>query len=262
MPPGTPAAIAAARTQEDKWNERDQLQFSPDNSAVQLAPPYKIYIFNISTIDWPPIAKGSVATFKIQPCELGEPYSKPLVLPSVVLDSYFIESEMKTHSVSGEYMAQDIIHPTIGKTWSFGQNLDDFGVFWTKNAVPSAEELAAARRKMEETFRKLLVMATSIETSGRLEDITPLMRIAASYFGEDRPWNKIYKKLSECPNCGEPAKPGIITHSCGYIFDLDRAMIGGTLDPERYKVLKALREKEQAPTVENTKHKKEAVRTR
>ena len=239
MPHDTPAAIAAARSQEDKWNLKDQLTFTPDQ-APQLAPSYKIYIFNLSPIEHK-VEKGSAGTFTIKGCEFGEPYSEPLVLPSVVIDSYFIESEMKTHSVSGEFMAQDIVHPTIGANWSFGQNLDDLGVFWTKNQKPTEIEIGKSRTRMEGTFRKLLTMATSIETSGRLDDITPQMRIAASYFGEDRPWNKIYKKLSECPGCGDPVKAGIIKHSCGYIFDVDRALIAGMISPEQHQTMMEVR---------------------
>jgi hypothetical protein len=248
MPHDTPAAIHAKREQEDKFNMKDQLVFTPDQ-APQLAPPYKVYIFNLSPMEWT-VEKGSAGRYMIKSCDPGESHSDPVVLPSVVMDSYFIESEMKTHSVSGEFMAQDIVHPTIGANWSFGQNLDDLGVFWTRNENPTEAEIGKARTRMEGTFRKLLTMATSIETSGRLDDITPLMRIAASYFGEDRPWNKIYKKLSECPGCGDPAKPGIIRHSCGYIFDLDRAMIAGYLTPEQYQTIQKARTGERRQEVE------------
>jgi hypothetical protein len=158
-----------------------------------------------------------------------------------VMDSYVVESEMKTHSVSGEFMAQDIVHPTIGANWSFGQNLDDLGVFWTKNATPTETEIGKARVRMEATFRKLLTMATSIETTGKLDEITPLMRVAATYFHEDRRWNQIYKKLSECPGCGEGVKEGIIKHACGYIFDVDRALIAGMISPEQHKTMMEVR---------------------
>jgi hypothetical protein len=238
MPHDTPAAMHASREKEDQLN--GPLSFSPDH-AVQLAPPYKVYVFNLMPIDWPPISKGSAGNFKIPMCEVGEQYSAPLVLPSVCMDSYFVENEMKTHSVSGEFMAQDIVHPTIGANWSFGQNLDELGVFWTRNNPPTEKEISAARTKMEATGRKILAMATSIETSGKLDEITPLMRIFATYFGEDRAWNRIYKKLSSCPGCGEACKEGIIKHHCGYIFDPDRALLAGMLTPEQHKTILGLR---------------------
>lgn len=242
MPHDTPAANNATRVKEDELNFRNQMTFSPDNSALQLAPQYKVRIFNLLPVEWN-VEKGSVGTFRIQGCEPGADYSEPLVLPSVVTDSYFIEMELKTHSVSGEFMAQDILHPQVGKNWSFGQNLDELGCFWTKNEKPTEAEMITARRKMEDTGRKLLSMATKIETAGKLDDITPLMRVFATYFGEDRPWNRIYKKLADCPGCGEPVKPNIIRHSCGFVFDPDRAVLAGMISPDQHKVITAELEK-------------------
>lgn len=249
MPNDTPAAIAAARAREEADN--GQIKYSVDQ-VLQKDPDYHVYIFNLGPVEHT-VEKGSVGTFKIPACDPGEPYSEPLVLPSVVRDSYFIEQEMKTHSVSGEFMAQDIVHPIVanigaGKTWwSFGANLDEVGVFFTRNNPPTTVELGEARLKMETTYRKLLTMANSIEANGKLDDITPMMRLAAAYFGEDRPWNRIYKRTNECPGCGEPAKPGIIKHPCGYIFDPDRALLSGMITVEVHKQMMAARGEVEAP---------------
>lgn len=229
MPNDTPAAIEAARQRENSLN--GSLIFAP--SAPLPKADYSVYVFNVGGMRHE-VSKGSVGTFVVPACEPGEEYSAPLEIPGLVHDSYFVEQEMKVHTVTGEFMAQDIVHPQIGASWSFGQNLDEFGVFWTRNNPPRPEELAGARAKMEVTFRKLLTMATQLETTGKLDDITPLMRVAASYFGEDRSWNRIYKKQLECPGCGEPAKPGIIRHPCGFIFDPDRALVAGMISKEQH----------------------------
>jgi hypothetical protein len=243
MPHDTPAAIHAKQEKEQQLN--GPLMYAPDQ-ALQAPPSYKIYIYNLLPLQWP-VAKGSAGNFTILACEPGEPYSEPLILPSVCIDSYFVESEMKTHSVTGEFMAQDIVHPTIGANWSFGQNLDELGCFWTRNNPPTEKEISAARTKMEATGRKILAMATSIETSGNLNDITPLMRIFATYWGEDRAWNRIYKKLSACPGCGESCKEGIIKHHCGYIFDPDRALLAGMISTEQHKAIMGLRGQAERP---------------
>lgn len=240
MPYDTPAAIAAARRTEQELN--GTLVYTPDNAALAADPDYKVYVYNLGPM-LHEVPKGSAGTFRIEGCPDDQPYGGPLILPSVWRDSYFVEQEMKTHSVSGEFMAQDLVHPVTahigaGKTWwSMGANLDDLGVFWTRNYPPTEAEMIAARGKMEATYRKLLHMATSIEAAGRIDDITPLMRIAASYFGEDRAWNRIYKKMLECPGCGEPAKAGIIKHPCGYIFDPDRAVLAGMITEEQHGVM-------------------------
>lgn len=234
MPSDTPGAIASARAREQDLN--GPLIYTPDTTASS-DPSYKVYVYNLGPMQHR-VEKGSAGTFVINPCLDNQPFSEPLVLPSVWRDSYFVEQEMKTHSVSGEFMAVDIVHPVTasygaGKSWwSMGANLDDLGVFWTRNNPPLGVEITAARTKMEVTYRKLLNMATSIEAAGRIDDITPLMRIAASYFGEDRAWNRIYKKTMECPGCGEPAKQGIIRHPCGYVFDPDRALLAGMISEE------------------------------
>ena len=211
--------------------------YTPDTAAWGPDPDYKVYVYNLGPVEHT-VERGSAGTFILKACEPGETYALAWTLPSVWRDSFFVEQEMKTHSVSGEFMAQDIVHPITapigaGKTWwSMGANLDDLGVFWTRNNPPTESELAAARQKMEVTYRRMLSMAASIEAAGRIDDITPLMRIAASYFGEDRSWNKIYKKTAECPGCGEAAKVGIIRHPCGYVFDPDRALLAGMISEE------------------------------
>jgi hypothetical protein len=237
MPSDSVVALREARLKEAELN--GPMVYTPDNAAFAADPPFKIYIWNLGPTRWE-VPKGSLGTFVISPCADDGSLGDPLVLPSVVRDSYFIEQEMKTHSVSGEFTAQDIVHPTTsgGKTWwSFGANLDDFGVFWTKNNPPLDAETAAARTKMENTYRRMLGMAASIEAAGRIDDITPMMRVAASYFGEDRAWNKIYRKTLECPGCGEPAKSNIIRHPCGYVFDPDRALLAGMISEEAHGMM-------------------------
>lgn len=247
MPNDTPAAIAAARAREEA--ENGNLVYTPDNAQFSPDPPYRVYIYNLGPMQHV-VEKGSAGTFTLKANEGPDDYVLSWTLPSVWRDTFFVEQEMKTHSVSGEFMAIDIVHPVTahigaGKTWwSMGANLDDIGVFWTRNNPPLEEEVAAARKKMETTYRKLLNMAASIEAAGRIDDITPLMRIAASYFGEDRPWNKIYKKTAECPGCGEPTKVGIIRHPCGYIFDPDRALLAGMISEETHSQMVKLRKPE------------------
>ena len=223
MPNNTPAAIFAAREQER--NMTGPMNFVVDPSVI-FAPKHVLYIFNIGPMAHT-VFKGSagpVGGYKIEPCEKGEPYSRPLIIPSLVVDTYMVENEIKTHSVTGEFMCQDIVHPMIGRTWSVGQNLDDFGVFWTKNNPPKPEEIDKARGQMEKTFRAALTEATMLEATNNLKDITPIMRYAADYFQEDRPWNRLYRKTAECPACGGPTQPGRAIHTCGAVLDWPAAI--------------------------------------
>lgn len=210
--------------------------FYTPNPLNAYAPKYHVYIFNIGPLTHV-VEKGSLGTFRIEPCEPGKRYSKPLVLPAIVRSSYMDAAtmSMKTDDVEGKYIAQDIVNPYLGGDWSEGQDLTKKGVFWTFNETPSEEELSAAKTKMEVFFREMLAIATSLEAQGpkAMESITPTMRLAAAYFGEDRPWNRIYKKIGECPACGEAMKDGIIKHGCGYIVDPVRAYEADFIDAEK-----------------------------
>lgn len=207
-----------------------QVEYLP-NPLSEFAPKYHVYIFNIGPLTHV-IEKGSLGTFRIPPCEVGKKYSRALVLPAIVRTSYVdaATNAMKTDDVEGKHIARDIVNPYLGGDWSEGQNLEDKGVFWTLNETPTDKELDDARIKMEAFGRKQLAIATELETKNQLQFITPTMRLFATYFGEDRTWNKIYRKIGECPSCGEPAKEGIIRHSCGYIFDAQRAYEADFID--------------------------------
>jgi hypothetical protein len=223
-----PARPDIARNVETGMNGVVEYQPNPLN---QFAPKYKVYIFNIGPMKHE-VPKGSWGTFKIPACEPGQRYSRPLILPSIFRSSYMDAASlaMKTDDIEGKHVAQDIVNPFLGGDWSEGQDLTEKGVFWTMNETPTEEELATAKAKMEAFFRKLLVAATEIETSGRINAITPTMRLAATYFKEDRKWNPIFQKIDTCPVCGDPLRENAVKHGCGYVPDPDRAYKLGAID--------------------------------
>ncbi len=233
-----PARPDIARTVEAGMN--GQLEYQP-NTMSQFVPKYKVYIYNVGPLSWTidPVTKidnriprGSAGSYAIEACPAGKAYSKPLVLPSIVRSSYLdaASGAMKTDDVEGKYVAQDLVNPNNGGDWSEGVNLSDRGVFWTFNEVPTEEELSAARAKLEVYLRKMLAAATELETKGQLASITPNMRLAATYFQEDRSWNKIFRKIGECPVCGDPMRENTVKHTCGYVPDPDRAYKLGAID--------------------------------
>ena len=217
-------------------------EYRPAPYEAALTGP-NVYIFNIFPASFT-VRKGSLGTFVIPECPQGERVSKPLVLDPWPASSYWSVAEdcMKLWHDEGKFVAQDIVHPQIGNDWSYGQNLDDYGVFWTMNKVPTDAEIAAARVKMESYFRMLLAEATKMETNGDLEKITPHMRLAATYFGEDRPWNKIFKKTAECSFCGLPMKEGIVIHGCGAVYDWPKAIAAGMRTKEQAIAAGAIKE--------------------
>jgi hypothetical protein len=210
------------------------IEYTP-NVGSSFIPKYHVYLFNVGPLKHA-VARGSMGTFNIPACEAGMPYSKPLVLPSVIRSSYFDAATyaMKTDDIEAKYVAKDLVNPFLGAddALSSGSNLEQMGVFWTMNETPTEEELAGAKAKLEVFLRKQLEVATTLETQGgkALDQITPTMRQASTYFGEDRVWNKIYKKLGDCPMCGDAMKEGIVKHVCGYIVDPVKAYAAGVID--------------------------------
>ena len=219
MPMSPSQLDQSSKQMEDKFN--GTIEYKPNPLRAKL-PQYKIYIFSLFPQDqW--VHKGSLNPeargFHIHACLPNERVSKPLILQSVMSSTYKDHNgAMVTWDDEGEFVAKDIVNPNIGGDWSFGQNLENLGVFWTRNETPTDLEISTARTKLENTYRKCLADATTLETTGKLQFITPLMRLAADYFGEDRPWNKIYKKMGECAICGGPAKENTVMHSCGAVM--------------------------------------------
>lgn len=229
----TAYADAVARALEERAD--GPIVYTP-SPLLDMLPRGFIYIFSV----FPgPLRIEKGGTIVLPACPDGAEVSPPYKLPKVILSSYFdaASQSMKTDIMKGEDYAQDIIHPLVlTSDWSVGSNLEDFGAFWTKNEKPTAAEIAKARKKLEVTFRRELDQATMLETTDQLEQVTPLMRLAASYFREDRRWNKIYQKMEVCYACGGDVRAGVIMHSCGAVM------------PGRWKdaVMAGLKTKDQA----------------
>jgi hypothetical protein len=106
-------------------------------------------------------------------------------------------------------------------------NLNQFGVFWSKNNPPLPEEVAAAKKRLANTYRKELEKMVAIEAKegpdgarGRANDIS---RAAANYFGQSYSWHRmdlvpkdVNAAKADCGACGEKiqAKARICMH-CG-----------------------------------------------
>lgn len=229
----TAYADAVARALEER---ADGPVIYTANPLLDMLPRGFVYIFSVFPQPLK-IEKGGVIT--LPACPAGAEVSTPYKIPKVVMSSYFdaASQSMKTDIMKGEDYAQDIIHPLVlTSDWSIGSNLEDYGAFWSRNERPTPAEIAKARGKLELTFRRELNQATMLETTDQLEQITPMMRLAASYFKEDRRWNKIYQKMEVCYACGGDVRAGVIIHSCGAVM------------PGRWRdaVMAGLKTKEQA----------------
>lgn len=241
----------SAQQLREQANMRERLmdgevEYTPSPLFARF-PKYHVYVYNVGPIEHK-IGKGSLGEWIIKPCPKDHPYVLALKVPSLVSSSYFdaASQSMKTDDVEGEFFAQDLVRP-FGSDWSIGNSREELGVFWSKTDPPSGAEVAAARAQLEASYRRSLAQATILETRDDLEFITPLMRLAAEYFGEDRAWNRIYKKLTDCPVCSEPLKAGTLKHACGYIVDPVKLCTAGMISEEERDKLLIARGLIQAP---------------
>lgn len=238
-------ALSPAQIEEESRGLENRLngtrEYKPAPYESSLTGP-NVYIFNIFPASFT-VRKGSLGVFVIPACVVGQKVSKPLILDPWPSSSFYDVANdcMKLWHDEGKFVAQDIVHPAIGNDWSFGQNLDDYGVFWTMNKVPTDAELIAAREKMENYFRMLLNEATKMETNDTLDKITPHMRIADTYFNPKSParWNSMHLRPEACVFCGGPTKTGVIIHSCGNVLNYRLAVERGARFPNGNPVTKA-----------------------
>lgn len=192
-----------------------------------------VYVHNIFDLHW--IASlGSLRTWNIPACPEGREYVS-LKIPGVIADEYDTgdgNGTMGVMPVMGERVAEEIVgsksperelsYITTNKEW--------FGVFWSHNEIPSKDELAKAKENLFKMAEYMVADGNRRQNEGHsdkpgigVNSIQPMHRKFAKMLGQAPEWAKGTRQMIDCPNCGDPVKPGIITHvACGWIFDHER----------------------------------------
>lgn len=201
----------------------NQVSISPIPEEIrELAEKNKIYIFNISNRRFE-AGMGTLGTFTILPCEPGQKYSKPCVIPGVVNEG--LRKEMNSldwRQWSGKLVALDIMGQGAFKHKS--NDLARWGVFIAAGEVPTEKELAEAKKRLAHEQDELIREGNRIHAQGPLhqQDISDAHREAATLRGADVAWNQPIQARQTCPGCGAKVPVGIIKHadpSCLYVFD-------------------------------------------
>ena len=218
------------------------------NKDYNREPDYYLNIFNISTLPFVRHRPPDFPTIQIKACPKGEPY----VLAVRVADTIrykWITAETGApafDSIAGERWATDLINPAnLGnEMWTEvtnpalqqfhggGDDLSVRGVFWTRNEVPTAEELGKARSRMENHYRGLVRQAEQMAADPkRAGEIGEEHHHAADYLRVNATWHMRTVLGEPCPNCGDMVNPGIAFHmsSSGMrcILDWKRAVSAG-----------------------------------
>ena len=202
--------------------------FNVNDYLLSRKPEYFVYLFNISDtayeVSRPPIARRiSIPGRKAgQEYQLAGRFPQPMWIPEGSVDS----SALKVGAEDARRFAMDIVNPeNLGldqdavldpkNNLSQGANLGAKGVFWSLNEVPTKDELAAAKRRMEAYYTAILTKAEAhaVSSPGTLADyLTPEHHAAADYFGQEYTWHSKRSRPMDCPQCGTRVKEGIAYH--------------------------------------------------
>lgn len=182
------------------------------------------YLFNIYSCEFNQNT-GSTGAFYIPPCPEGKEYVRsPQSVPGTVVDTYphFQEKESyRARPVIGE----DIVKAVLGI--SPGQNKTEdirrFGVFASKNARPTKEELAEAKKllipELQRAVREADEWSVSADPVTR-QSIDQHHYDAANRLGVKRGWMSISEATGTCVFCGSAQKEGVpMCPSCNNITD-------------------------------------------
>lgn len=224
-----------------------ELNFNAQHYLMSRKPDYWVYLFNISEQSFEVSRPPLLSRLVIPGRKAGEDYAKvtklpqPLLTPTGNVDS----NEVSIVPQDTRRFAMDIINPdNLGlnqdavidpkAVTNQGNNLGAKGVFWSLNEVPTEQELAAAKKRLEARYNFLIEQAKSVEVSnpGGLRDmLTPEHHAAVDYFGIETSWHGKRSRPMDCPNCGDRVKMGIAFHKTDEgtlcIIDWKRAVASG-----------------------------------
>jgi hypothetical protein len=200
----------------------------------------KIHIFNVGP--WSQtVNTGSTGTFNIPACKQGEDYAEMLVLNSVtgeweppisvIMEEYVIKSEDEMSSLTedGWNFAQSMLG--IGRGQHPARSLVRFGIFATRNATPTSDELKNAHLALEEECRQIVKWAGDIYATDRklfARAVRPEVHfVAARILGrdnpQDSPWMIDANPIGrvKCKMCGRLCDPDVATCEAGHVVNME-----------------------------------------
>jgi hypothetical protein len=234
-------AISQAKATQDQANHGATVIETQDEGQ---APGYVIYVYNILNREWlveqPPLFPG----VRIPACQPGQKFAYT-VFPAFVKEPYNKPqtTEMYYKKVDGRKCVTSLLNPSAfpGTNWDsqlqfwdsgdqFGNNLNEFGVFWSLTTPDEEEqldkEIALFRQRVQKTMNALVRRGEELAAAGDLRSISPLHHFAMDYLGKSAPWHMTAHHMITCPNCGDPVREGIAYHRNSFgekcIVDEDR----------------------------------------
>ena len=185
-------------------------------------------LVNISTQTWPPRHRTYFGSLIVRSPENGASFAVTPIHPCKgVMD--LGDKRTMEFSITAREIAEDLARELNGDSGEGSFH----GIFVAAGADPTDDELAAARARLDDFYRKLVASADlEWERSHNPMFITDLDRRAARELKLDKPWLYDPQPQAECPACAEKIKPGVaVCRSCGAILDRAKAAQFGLVPP-------------------------------
>jgi hypothetical protein len=255
-----------SRTEELAAKNDKEIQPVPEE-IQQFADENLIYIFNVSPYAHK-IEHPSIGVLIIPACAPGAKYSEPAIVKGI--QPYGVPTDMQTVDVrhdSGRLFALDVLG--LGPFRDQKNSLLNQGVFiatddtldlndrvpykmapkvtlnvprWVKTGKcpdePTPNELREANKRFEAWDLAKIAEADRFHDAGPANkeegsnNIRAEHREALRRRKQTRTWDQPSETMVDCPGCGERVRPGIILHrACGYIFDMEKAIAAGMVQP-------------------------------
>jgi hypothetical protein len=254
-----------SRTEELAAKNDKEIQPEPLENE-EFAATHLIHIFNVSPyshkIDHP-----SIGSLTIPACEPGKKHSEPaIILGTMPYGVPTDMTTVEIRRDSGKLFALDIIGlgPYKNRKVSLLKqgvfiasgdrlNLDDLVPYKTGRAhgrdqiinvprwvvrgespsIPTAKELAEANRLFEQTDFEKIAEADRFHDAGPANkeegsnNIGREHREALRRRNQKRVWDQPNETLKQCEGCGQMVSPAVVVHTCGAVFNWDKAIALG-----------------------------------
>lgn len=197
------------------------------NLIAETAEKTKVFIINVGPKSWIQ-EMGGRGKFYIPACPDGEVHSLPVPILGLFPETVPVDQKkLEVRYEDGYTVALDIIG--IGNNRGTANSLLPWGVFVSRTAKPSKEDLERANNLLDEKAARLVQEADDFYNAGPAEykNITGDHRWALNRTHQMRQWAQPLVKMDVCEGCGEPIKPTIAVHSCGAVIDWDKAIALG-----------------------------------
>ncbi len=177
------------------------------------------YIANITEQQW--MAQRTYGNFVVQPCPPGQAYA----LTAVGAREGIVDLGDK-RTLNFPISAREVAEDVAREINSDGGDGSFFGVFVCAGERPTEPELAQARAKLEEFYKRLVYVADQEwERTHNYMMISDVQRRAARWLGVEKDWAYDPKPMVDCPACGSKVKPGVaVCRACGAVLDREKAL--------------------------------------